>query len=60
MRKILKGLLALTELDSESICTNLYVIALVVVAALPEQAVVHDFVDIKLIKKWITVLSGSR
>jgi hypothetical protein len=32
----------------------------VVVTALPEKAVMHDFVDIKLIKKWITVLSDTR
>jgi hypothetical protein len=34
----------------------LYVVTLVVVTAFAEQSVVYNAVNIKLVKKWITVL----
>lgn len=36
--------------------THLDIVSLMVVAAFPEQPVVHDVVDIKLVKQWIAVL----
>ena len=36
--------------------SDLYVIALVVVAAFAEKSVVHDAVDVKLVEKRIAVL----
>lgn len=39
--------------------THLDIVPLVVVAAFPEQAMVHNVVYIELVKKWITVLQPA-
>ena len=43
--------------DQRSMDTNLDIVALMVVAALTEQPMVNDLVDIQLVKKWIAVLA---
>ena len=56
LREILYRLDAMYRADLGA--TYLDIVALMIVATLAEEPMMHDMVDIKLIEKWITVLRG--